>query len=277
LKECKEDYIALRFVARYLQKDCIPSWEFPRLRIQISLVSSDYHLCQLHDLHVRSPNQSPLRALTNWPTTETKNIKTFWTYVYATSAPVLAHDNDVQAFLLKCFQTAQQLRIVVVNLRGVVEHCEFFQRENYLVLVSARRSLVTDMEGIYHVQPSLKSFNRLLINKKPMDVVLQSALTSLGRCLDLVRPAGLLTGSVPEHDWKLALAILEHAVDQISMTCNPDQPVDPWEWGSMIEYEEGKGLYLLNNHNNETLAEIENETTHHRPNEEECEPVSESS
>ena len=239
-------------------------------RLHFWLVSNDYHLCQFHETHLKSPDQSPLRALqqvdddkvaaaqqpktttattaTSWNKKNKKNApplveKTRWTYLYATTttADVVRedpyYDSAQYQFFLKIFRTVQQLHPVVLNLQAVVDHKEFFQQENYLVLVSARRSLVADMETIYQAQPSLKAMQRMSWtndsnnnnnNNKPTDVVLESALLSLGRCLDLVRPAGLLTGSVPARDWKLACHVLTTAVEQICITCRPDE--QPYLW-----------------------------------------------
>jgi hypothetical protein len=93
------------------------------------------------------------------------------------------------------------------------------------VLVSARRSLIADMEELYKKQPSLQAVHRIVPSDDehtPLDVVLEGALLSMGRCLDLVRPAGLLTGSVPAHGFNLALRVLDQAVQQITATCDPD-------------------------------------------------------
>jgi hypothetical protein len=242
------EYLALVSVTDILDHSYLPAWrqEAKRLRVKVSLISSDYHICQIHDVQQRSPRQSALRALNTVTKPSNTTVETKWSFMYTTTAPILSKDK-VQGFFYKCYITAQQLYPVVINLRGVANNREFFQRENYLSLVSARRSLVTDMERIYNVQPSLKSVHHLSIHsgsrvdeshietKKPVDVVLESALLSLGRCCDLVRPAGLLTGSVSSADWKLAFSILEQAVDQILMTCDPDQPLDPLEWGKLAE------------------------------------------
>lgn len=242
------EYLALMAVTDVLDHSYLPAWrlEAKRLRVKVSLISSDYHICQIHDVQQRSPSQSALRALNTVLKPSNTTVETKWSFMYTTTAPILSRDK-VQGFFYKCYITAQQLYPVVVNLRGVANNREFFQRENYLSLVSARRSLVTDMERIYNVQPSLKSVHHLSIHsggrvdesqidkKKPVDVVLESALLSLGRCCDLVRPAGLLTGSVSSADWKLAYSILEQAVDQILMTCDPDKPLEPLEWGHLTE------------------------------------------
>jgi hypothetical protein len=267
----------------------------PKLHVQFALISSDYHLCILNDIHIRSPNQSPLRYLDRWTTASIlKNItstrlngretnlqlnsflgvqlETSWTYMYSTFANLhrrkaqLSLDSAgekkiensiddeasiaIATFSTICFQRAQDLIPVLHNLRGVVANTEFFQRENYRVLVHARRSLVSGMEVLYQQQPSLAAIHKILtplksshdiptvqpiygigdqVNMgskfigKPLDVVLEGALLSLGRCLDLVRPAGLLTGSVPAHDFKLALLVLDQAITQISISCDPDQ------------------------------------------------------
>ena len=265
----------------------------PKLHVQFSLISSDYHLCILNDIHVRSPGQSPLRYFDRWTTSSIiKNItssskikgselnthvnsysgvqlETSWTYMYSTTANlhrrtdsdgknIESYDVDddaniaIASFSSICYQRAQDLIPVLHNLRGVVANTEFFQRENYRVLVQARRSLVSGMELLYQQQPSLAAIHKVLTplqsshniptlqqvngidenvnmkqkpNGKPLDLVLEGALLSLGRCLDLVRPAGLLTGSVPAHDFKLALMVLDQAVTQISIACDPDHPV----------------------------------------------------
>lgn len=268
----------------------------PKLHIQFALISSDYHLCILNDIHVRSPGQSPLRYFDRWTTSSIiQNIsssdtgsawnvqlssysgvqlETSWTYMYSTTANLLRpteqllfdnegryidylSGNDDGSFLIAsfssiCYQRGQDLIPVLHNLRGVVANTEFFQRENYRVLVQARRSLVSGMELLYQQQPSLAAIHNVLTplklshtlptlpatngaveetntknkpNGKPLDVVLEGALLSIGRCLDLVRPAGLLTGSVSIQDFKLALMVLDQAVTQISIACDPDQPL----------------------------------------------------
>jgi hypothetical protein len=275
----------------------IQSINFNRLKMKLhfTLVSSEYHLCILNDIHVRSPNQSPLRPFVTkrWNTNVhhsstthnyirgegTPSIEVSWTYQYATTTTIPIAD-PLQAFAGKCYKIAQELIPVLQNLRGVVNNIEFFQQDNYRVLVAARRSLVSDMEELYRKQPSLQSVRRRVgnagtirsINNNPgtimsqqqqqvlssnsyeqnqqliqtqhpqqqqqqsktLDVILESALLSMGRCLDLVRPAGLLTGSVTLNDFKIALRVLEQAVQQITVSCDPDQPIHPNEWSEIL-------------------------------------------
>ena len=96
-----------------------------------------------------------------------------------------------------------------------------------------------------HHGPSLKSrlqnwdSGSRRVGGGSLDVVLESALLSLGRCLDLVRPAGLMLAhtSVPKQDWKQALNQLEHFLDLIQSGCDPDHPLDPREWGVIHQYD----------------------------------------
>lgn len=66
------------------------------------------------------------------------------------------------------------------------------------------------------------------------DVALESALLSLGRCADLVRPAGRLTSrSVTQEEWKDAQRQLEHFLDLMQTACDPDGPLPADQWGML--------------------------------------------
>jgi hypothetical protein len=269
---------ALGTIADLIQRDCVPVWIkglmetttavtfepnrklLRKLYVQFRLVSSEYHLCILNDIHVRSPGQSPLRSLERWPSVSstaggaapmnhtTVQLETSWTYLYATTANMRLtssfldeSDRLLATFVAACYKRSQDLIPVLQNLRGVVADKEFFQRDNYRVLVQTRRALVSDMELLYQQQSSLAAVHRALSPstgaenaKVPLDVVVEGALLLLGRCLDLVRPAGLLTGTVPAQDFRLAVNLLEQAVSQLSVACDPDQILPPSDWGTLF-------------------------------------------
>lgn len=92
------------------------------IHIHVTLVSSDYHLCNLNDIHVRSPRQSPLNALQHkidHSAQMYKGIaKSSWCFRYATY-PYVYSKSEVAAFLGKCYLMSQELRPLLVNLRGV--------------------------------------------------------------------------------------------------------------------------------------------------------------
>lgn len=233
LADWKQEHTAMLTLNSASDKDIETRLPRKRLHIRFSLISSEYELCQLNDIHTRSPSQSPLRVL-NTNLLPTSWVKTSWTYHYTTTAT--AFSDPVRSFAAKTYKTAQDLVPVLKNLRGVVDNREFFQRDNYRVLVAARRSLVSDMENMYHKQPSLQSVKQVCFTStenKPLDVVLEGALLGLGRCLDLVRPAGLLTGSVPRDEFRRALHSLQQAYYLLDRACDPDEPLDPAEWGNL--------------------------------------------
>lgn len=80
--------------------------------------------------------------------------------------------------------------------------------------------------------------NRFTKEDVKIIVVLESALLNLGRCIDLVKPAGLLVSSVPANTWSRALDALQKSMDHIQTVCDPDQPLEPTEWGKLSDYEE---------------------------------------
>ena len=66
------------------------------------------------------------------------------------------------------------------------------------------------------------------------DVALESALLSLGRCADLVRPAGTLSATSVSHaDWTDAVAKLEYFLDVMHRCCDPDRPLPACDWGKL--------------------------------------------
>ena len=95
------------------------------------------------------------------------------------------------------------------------------------------------MEELYKTKPTLRS--DLRTPRRDVNVALEGVVLSLGRCIDLVRPAGLLVGSVSKMDFSKALRALEHAVTQIRTFCDPDSPLDPSEWGKLDIAEEDDG------------------------------------
>lgn len=84
------------------------------------------------------------------------------------------------------------------------------------------------MEELYKTNPTLKSDLGREIN-----VIMEGVVLSLGRCIDLVRPAGLLLGSVKKSDFTKALRELDRALIQIRTYCDPDAPLRPSEWGKL--------------------------------------------
>jgi hypothetical protein len=243
------------------------------VQIQFALVSADYHLCILNDLHVRSPMQSFLKCFDHWDNNllvddhhQNRHTSSFapkrivvepsWRYLYASTTGLRYYyprssnnsndsdddDDDEEetniaiSFCATCYRRVHLLIPVLMNIRAVAQNREFFQRDNYSLLVQVRRAFITDVENMYHntdddttktlrsVRKYMTALHNMNGSNKSLDVVLDGALLSMGRCSDLVRPAGLFTGSVPTSDFRRAVTYLEHAITQITMACDPDRP-----------------------------------------------------
>lgn len=149
--------------------------------------------------------------------------------------------------------------VVIVSLDGLdTEQSEFFQRDNYRTLVAKRRSLATlleEMNEAYRskqerktttmiVPPTLKAQLQKIRSKTTgvdktatmtMDIHLESALLSLGRCCDLVRPAGTFSAqSVSKQEWRAAIQHLQDFMWRIEQTCDPDRPLPAKQWGKEL-------------------------------------------
>lgn len=100
--------------------------EVPRKKVDIhwTLVSTDYHLCSLNNIHIRSPRQSPMEKLRVMEQTISKQYRGIcvntWSFQYTIYPFVYSSEiDDLTAFLGKCYLTAQELVPVLINLWGV--------------------------------------------------------------------------------------------------------------------------------------------------------------
>ena len=99
-----------------------------KLHVHFALVSSEYHLCILHDIHARSPVNSPLAALERWSlpssssSSDHKNVdvqlETSWTYEYAATVRIRSAQDPVKALAAACYQRAQSLIPVSSSCRA---------------------------------------------------------------------------------------------------------------------------------------------------------------
>ena len=287
----KNESKALQQVATHIMKDHMSDWvavsieaesptdeygierRAPRKKVNLhfTLISNEYHLCNLNDVHRRSPNQSPLRPIEMLRTMDRSHqeirtaydndlslfessgtgdrkpsringiIDCSWSYKY-TTYPYSYTNDDASAFMGRCFLLGEELMPFFINMKGVVAEREFLQRDNYVAAASIRHKLVSLMEDLYKTSPGLRSGLREVTTysdkKETVDIVLEGATLSLGRCIDLVRPTGLEKSSVLKAEYTKALRWLNHCRTQIQTYCDPDRPLDPSEWGRMGQKEE---------------------------------------
>lgn len=110
----------------------------PRKKIHIhwKLFSTEYHLCNLNDIHIRSPRQSPLARLMHDLEHAARSehyrrgiIQTTWSFHYSVYPYVVSSNKEKmkEAFLGKCYLMAQSLVPLLVNLKGVAENVSSFK------------------------------------------------------------------------------------------------------------------------------------------------------
>lgn len=79
-----------------------------------------------------------------------------------------------------------------------------------------------------------------------IEIHLECALLSLGRCCDLVRPAGTFSEqSVSRQEWKDALLHLQEFMIRIECSCDPDRPVSAEQWGGKLHEDRSVMEFLL--------------------------------
>lgn len=247
------------------------------VNVHFTIVSTEYHLCNLHDIHVRSPSQSLLKPLEDLKEISKRPfylpdpnavfntqslseydasaisslqravIKPSFSFQHATY-PYIYSKDPATAYLGKCYILSQKLMPMRLNIKAVIDRKEFFQRDNFLALVSLRRSLVAKVEELHKPSAELSkvlrlSSNNLTVRKVrgldtlAVDVVMEGALLALSRCIEIVRPAGLHISSVKSSDWVKALALIEYCMTEIRSICDPDRPLKPSEWGKLVDDE----------------------------------------
>ena len=89
-----------------------------KIQVHFTLVSTEYYLCNINDIHHRSPNQSLLKAIEKMGVNT--NLETSWSFQYATYPFVYSKDEAVM-FLGKCYLLGEELVPLMLNLRGVVD------------------------------------------------------------------------------------------------------------------------------------------------------------
>jgi hypothetical protein len=302
----RNDRKALQFVTSHIMKELVSDWlaashetESPKdeygmerrrplrkkVHLHFTLLSSEYHLCNLNDVHHRSPNQSLLRPIEKLRTVDRSHeeimseyddeitafrrslqsstpeekdaavgqrqrpmingiVDCSWSFKYSTY-PYSYTSDDASAFMGRCYLLGEELLPLYINMKGVVADREFLQRDNYMMAASIRHKLVALMEDLYKTSPGLRSGLREISSKSNsdvvvdekaarVDIVLEGATLSLGRCIDLLRPAGLHQSTVTKAEYTKALRLLDHCRHQIRTYCDPDRPLDSKEWGRMM-------------------------------------------
>ncbi|GMH85899.1 hypothetical protein TrST_g11638 [Triparma strigata] len=205
---------SIRNVVKHVN-ELIPNQPSPSTsQITFSLISTSYHLCNLNDIHTRSPSESTLNLLY-------KGCKGREVFVVFEPG-VYPYREGERGFLAKCFLMCQELVPILVNVKGVCERKEFFQRSNFLTLSNIRRGLGEAVEEVGRIDGGGE-----------VGRTLAGAVGRIGRVVDLVRPAGKLSGSVSMKDWEEAKGELEKGMERVRTVCDPDFGVEIKDWADL--------------------------------------------
>jgi hypothetical protein len=153
---------SFQFVVQEIQRDFLDAWldqsdvyesktdEYgmtrrqPRKKVHIhfTFFSTDYQLCNLNDIHTRSPRQSLLSTLkisatdgansmSSVPSSHSSSsprrciVETTWSFRYSVY-PFRDVSDEVESFLGNCYLMSQDLQPLLVNLRGVVTNVRIY-------------------------------------------------------------------------------------------------------------------------------------------------------
>ena len=116
-----------------------------KVHIHMTVFSTDYQLCQLYDIHTRSPRKSPFQTLRVIPRrggiVDTGFSFQYASYPYTQS---LSEDPSV-AFLGNCYKLAQTVVPLLVNIQGVAEYVStyiWYSTHYYFFLARQRLGLI---------------------------------------------------------------------------------------------------------------------------------------
>jgi hypothetical protein len=195
-------------------------------RCHFTLISSDYHLIRISEIHRLSTRQSLLNPILK--------IGATWTYLFAVYPFCVSPDPNL-AFLGRIRVLANELSVVLVNLNGHLEYSEMLSRENFTRLCETNRKLRLALRKMFE-QDNLINLpkNSLNINLDYWETLEQS-LGEIHDVQNILSP--LITGKTVERiDLIKARDIFMNALKNIKLTVDPDRPLNQKEWLCFTEF-----------------------------------------
>ncbi|CAM9395397.1 unnamed protein product [Phaeothamnion confervicola] len=197
-----------------------------------TLISNEYHLSRIGDVHRLSPRRSLLSPV--------QDLGATWSFEYASYPYSFSRDEEVQ-FQAQLYVLMEELVPLLVNLQGLAAREEFFQNENYESLVAVRRRLNEHIAQLHSPRCPLKLHTTKLDLKELaaagkldpsvagspvlVDEALETAAAALSRVQDVVQPAALRRDTVSINDWKAAAKLLDRAILPAQWAVDPDRPL----------------------------------------------------
>lgn len=176
-----------------------------------TLVSSDYHLIRIQEVHRLSPRQSILFPL------EVSNAT--WNCIFA-AYPFCVSRDPATAFLGRAVVLANDLGIVLVNLNGALDDREFISKEN-LHRLNETFAKMTEMYRVIDSRTSsLGGFRR---DMRTHAETLELAIHDIREVQTLLSPLNETGGSIPQAHLELARELLVSTITKMRSSMDPDR------------------------------------------------------
>lgn len=176
-----------------------------------TLVSSDYHLIRIQEVHRLSPRQSVLFPLEVSAST--------WNCIFA-AYPFCVSREPATAFLGRAVVLANDLGIVLVNLNGVIDDREFLSKEN-LHRLNETFAKMRDMYRIIDSRTSAAGGFRT--NMRKHAEALELAIQNIRQVHTLLNPLAEMGASVSRPNLELARELLISTISSMRSSMDPDR------------------------------------------------------
>lgn len=189
---------------RRLGADAVNSCHF-------TLVSSDYHLIRIQEVHRLSPRQSVLFPLEVSSST--------WNCIFA-AYPFCVSRDPTTAFLGRAVVLANDLAIVLVNLNGALDDREFVARENLHRL----NETFAKMREMYRVIDSrTSSIGSFRTDMRSHAESLELAIHNVREVQTLLNPLNEIGASVPKSHLQMSRDLLTTTIAKMRTSMDPDR------------------------------------------------------
>lgn len=176
-----------------------------------TLVSSDYHLIRIQEIHRLSPRQSILFPL------EVSNAT--WNCIFA-AYPFCVSRDAATAFLGRAIVLANDLGILQVNLNGAIDDREFVSREN-LHRLNETFAKIREMYRV--IDARVAAPGGFCTNMRTHAEMLELAIHDIREVQTLLNPLLEVGASIPREHLEQARKLLKVSTARMRSTMDPDR------------------------------------------------------
>lgn len=176
-----------------------------------TLVSSDYHLIRIQEVHRLSPRQSVLFPLEVSAAT--------WNCVFA-AYPFCVSSHPATAFLGRAVVLANDLGIVLVNLNGAIDDRQFMSKEN-LHRLTETFAKMREMYRVIDARTAAAGGFRTDMRKHAE--TLELAIHDIREVHTLLNPLKETGASIPHAHLELARELMRETIVKMRSSMDPDR------------------------------------------------------